>query len=99
MNYDALSPRTYEDRNGNEKTAWTRVGRAFEKDGKITVFLDAYPVPDGDTVKIVLMEPREREQRQQPQRGGGQAPRERGALVDDDGDEIPFIHTGGVEGR
>lgn len=59
--YDASSPREYEDRDGNTKTAWTRVGAAFEKDGKITVLLDAYPLPGKDGhAKIILMEPRER---------------------------------------
>lgn len=59
--YDASTPREYEDRDGNTKTAWSRVGRAFEKDGRITVLLDVYPLPSPDgSCKIILMEPRER---------------------------------------
>lgn len=68
--YDASAPREYTDRDGNKKTAWNRVGTAFEKDGKISVLLDCYPLPGPDGVaKIVLMEPRERDggQRQQTQ--------------------------------
>lgn len=73
--YDASSPREYTDRDGNKKTSWQRVGVAFEKDGKITVLLEAYPLPGTDgQVKIMLMEPRERDTgsqvRQQPARGG-----------------------------
>lgn len=59
--YDASAPREYKDRDGNTKTAWNRVGVAFEKDGKITVLLEAYPLPGADgTAKIILMEPREK---------------------------------------
>lgn len=59
--YDASAPREYTDREGNKKTAWNRVGVAFEKDGKITVLLEAYPLPGADgTAKIILMEPREK---------------------------------------
>ena len=59
--YDASAPREYKDRDGNTKTAWNRVGVAFEKDGRITVLLEAYPLPGPEgTAKIVLMEPREK---------------------------------------
>jgi hypothetical protein len=58
--YDAAVPREYEDRNGQTKTAWTRVGTAFEKDGRITLILDALPLPGPDgRAKVVMMEPRE----------------------------------------
>lgn len=74
MRYDATSPREYTDRNGDKKTSWIRVGTAFEKEGRISILLDAYPLPGADGVaKIVLMEPREKpQQRQERPRDDGQ---------------------------
>ena len=90
MRYDATTPREYTDRDGNKRTNWTRLGAGFAKDGRITVLLDALPLPGPDgTCKIVLMEPRENSggQREQPrqQRGGG------GSAFDHDlDDDVPF---------
>ena len=62
--YNVASPREYEDRDGNRKTSWVNLGVAFEKDGKITVLLNAapFPGPDGQA-KLILMEPREDDDR------------------------------------
>jgi len=67
--YRVSSPRDYEDRNGDTKTAWVNLGVAFEKDGKITVLLNAapFPGPDGQA-KLILMEPDEDDR---DGRGGG----------------------------
>lgn len=49
---DVVNPRTMS--NGNVK--WTRVGIAFENEGKATrILLDALPCPDTKTGEIVLM--------------------------------------------
>lgn len=54
--YDAITPRPKSDGTGS---FWVRVGSAFQNDnGKIMVYLDAYPLPDKEgVVKIVLSEP------------------------------------------
>lgn len=77
--YDAMSVREYQS-NGQTKTAWTKIGAAFEnKDGSIGIQLDAFPVNG----KIILQVPLTREEREakfeqnRQQRGGGQ--RGRGA--------------------
>jgi len=73
--YRVSSPRDYEDRNGDTKTAWVNLGVAFEKDGKITVLLNAapFPGPDGQA-KLILMEPDEDDR---DGRGGGGRGRDR----------------------
>lgn len=75
MRYDACTPRIYK-KDGEDKTFWLKVGSAWKNDkGMVTVYLDAYPLPDpnkeGKAV-IMLFEPKKK---------GGQR---------DDEDEIPF---------
>lgn len=60
---DAMTPRSYTDKNGEVKTAWTRIGSAFAtKQGGWSIRLDALPIPqmgkDGLETTIVLMTPR-----------------------------------------
>jgi hypothetical protein len=67
--YEAVAVRRYEDRDGNEKTAFTNIGVAFpmkERDG-YTVRLHAMPVPDDGEFVILLMPPKPKED-QQPSR-------------------------------
>lgn len=93
MRYDATSPREYTDRNGDKKTSWVRVGTAFEKDGRISVLLDAYPLPGPDgTAKIVLMEPRDNQRRapQRQERDNGQSYQRPDDWGDDDRGPPPF---------
>src|SRR5882757_7953671 len=80
--YRVSSPRDYEDRNGDTKTAWVNLGVAFEKDGKITVLLNAapFPGPDGQA-KLILMEPDEDDR---DGRGGGGRGRDTGRGGRDD---------------
>lgn len=60
MRFDVTTPRAYKDRDGNEKTNWVRLGTAFEKEGRITVLLDALPIADSQGVcKMILMEPKQ----------------------------------------
>lgn len=56
--FDCLSTREYEV-GGEKKTAWTRIGVAFEnRDGSLSVLLDSLPV-DGK-LQIRAYEPRDR---------------------------------------
>ena len=94
---DALLARKYTTRDGDEKTAFTKVGAAFPTrtgDG-YSVVLDAMPAPDRETgqYRILLMPPMERDtnrddnrprpDRDDPRTGGG-------ARYDDMDSEIPF---------
>jgi len=82
--FDASTPRPKSDGTGSY---WVRVGSAFQNDqnGLITIYLDAYPVPDKEgVVKIMLFEPRERQPNQQAPAQNHRTTRE---ALDDD---IPF---------
>ena len=88
---DAMIATEYTDRDGNTKTQWTNIGTAWPAKSGVgySITLKALPIPslsrDGKLeVRIVLMEPRERE----APRGNGrqQAPASRDNL--DDG--VPF---------
>ena len=94
---DALLARKYTTREGEEKTAFTKIGAAFPTrtgDG-YSIVLDAMPAPDRETgqYRILLMPPMERDGQQQgtrprpdrddPRTGGG-------ARYDDLDDQIPF---------
>ena len=91
---DAVSPRSYTDRNGEQKTQWVRLGSAFEtKTGGWAIRLDALPIPqigkDGALeTTILLMEPRG-----DAREPAAQAPAKRYAAPAFDGgadDEVPF---------
>lgn len=88
--YDAMSARKYE-RNGETKTAYTRIGTAFKNrngDG-YTVRLEAMPAPTDGEFVILLFPPKPRDDNRQSSggsqsRGGGySAP---GGMDDD----VPF---------
>lgn len=77
--FDALSVREYTASDGETKTSWTRIGVAFKArqgDG-YTVLLDAMPAPSDGQYKILLREPKPRDN----------APRQPAGDLDD---EIPF---------
>lgn len=77
--YDVVASYEYEDRNGEAKKRWTRVGVAFENDNGISVKLDAAPVGREWDGWLRLFEPKERdEQPKQPKRST------------DDFDDTPF---------
>ena len=44
---DVCYPRSYVDRNGDDKTNWIRIGTAFEKDGRCNI--EIYSIPVGLT--------------------------------------------------
>lgn len=84
--YDVLATRRYKTRDGEEKTAWTNVGVAFEqRDNKgFSVNLYAVPVPDKETgeIRLVMRLPMPKD----GQHGGGGP---RGGNTEDPGD-LPF---------
>lgn len=69
---DALTVRTYRDRDGNEKTSFTKIGAAFETKNGWVLSLDALPLPTmgerGLETKILLMPPKPRDD--QPRQNG-----------------------------
>lgn len=83
--FDVTSPREYQDRDGNKKTSWINLGVAFEKDGRISILLNALPMPGQDgQAKLILMEPKQDGDRHQGQRS---APPARNDALDD---EVPW---------
>ena len=90
--FDVISIREYADRQtGETRKNTTRIGVAFpfkDKPG-FTVLLDAVPAPQEGQFKLLLVEPRERdESRSQASYGdvkGGQSP-----TPSDLDDEVPF---------
>lgn len=99
---DALVARKYTDRDGNEKTQWTKIGAAFPTQaGGYSVTLEALPLPTmgdrGLETRILLMVPKPRDDQQQRSTG----PRQQSysdqsgsyggsGPRDLDSDEIPF---------
>ena len=96
---DALLARKYTTRDGDEKTAFTKVGAAFPTrtgDG-YSVVLDAMPAPDRESgqYRILLMPPMERDTRDdtrpRPDRDDPRTGTGGGSRYDDlDQDDIPF---------
>ena len=84
--YDVCTGRKYTTSGGEEKTAWTRIGTAFEKDGRISsAKLDALPLPnDKGEVWISFFEPREKDA---APKQGAQSSRKPAGPIDDD---VPF---------
>lgn len=75
--YEAVAVRRYEDRDGNEKTAFTNIGVAWpmkERDG-YSLRLHAMPAPENGEYVILLMPPKPKEDQQNRQqsdnRSGG----------------------------
>jgi hypothetical protein len=84
-----MTARTYTDRDGNEKTAWTKIGTLWplkDREG-FSLSFDALPLPsmkDGRMeVRAVCFPPKEKEE---PQQRGGSRPPAR-----DLDDQIPFL--------
>jgi hypothetical protein len=90
--YDVIAPRTYKDRDGNDKTSFNRVGVAFpmkDRDG-FNLTLEALPLQELDrdgrlVCRLMLMPPRE--QGDTPSRP---AERRAAAPAPDMNDDIPF---------
>jgi hypothetical protein len=89
--YDVCAPRNYT-KDGEEKTAWHRVGTAFENDKGIGLIFDSLPLPDKEgRVSVRLFEPREKQQGA-AQAGAVQetASAGRRSMKDMANDDIPF---------
>lgn len=100
--YDAIAVRKYEDRDGNEKSSFTNIGVAWpmkERDG-FRVVLHAMPAPVNGEFTVLLMPPKERDDRPaQAQRrqddyaqasGRSARPAPRREVAAELDDEIPF---------
>lgn len=83
--YDALALRTYTDGQGNQKTAYTRIGAMFSNSKGFTLRLDALPLPSlndkGQVETTVLMMPPKQDGDAPRQQGSGQG---RSRQMDDD---------------
>jgi hypothetical protein len=67
--------REYTNRDGEKKSAFTKIGAAFQtKNGGYQVVLDAFPAPVDGQYKILLMEPRQDTGRQQQASGFDDTP-------------------------
>lgn len=81
--YDAIAARTYQDRDGNDKSSFTNIGVAFpmkDRDG-FTIRLHAMPAPVDGEYSILLMPPKPRDDqpaKQQDRSGGDYAGRSGG---------------------
>ena len=84
--YDLISPR--ESKSG--KTHWLKVGAAFPRDnGGFSLVFDALPLPDKEgQVRLLMVEPKPRDDNRQGGAGGYSAPPTGG--VPDMDDEVPF---------
>lgn len=70
-------------RDGGEKTYWTKIGSAFERDsGGYSLVFDALPIPGEKGCRALMVEPKVRD--------SGQRDPARQALSRDLDDEIPF---------
>jgi hypothetical protein len=69
----------------DDRTYWTNVGSAWPRDkGGWSIELSAYPLPDHEgKVRMMLVEPKPRDEAPRSQRSAGAAPA-------DLGDDIPF---------
>lgn len=76
--YDIITGR----KNG-DKTYWTKIGSAFERDnGGFSLVFDALPISDADGCRAMMVEPKPRD--------GGRDPARQAPARDDMSDEIPF---------
>lgn len=67
--YDLMTGRKYKTRDGQEKTAWTRVGTMFPRDkGGFSIQLEALPlnIDEKGGVRLMAFPPKDRDER-----GGG----------------------------
>ena len=86
--YDVMTGRNYTDRNGDQKTAWTKVGVMFATERGFRISLEALPLPqlrDGKLeCSLVCFPPKEKDD--QPRRDR-EPPNQRPQDLDD---RIPF---------
>ena len=91
--YDVLAAREYTDRSGDKKSSFLKVGVAFpmrDKDG-FSLQLEAVPAPQDGVYKLLLMPPKEREDKPTTSaRGPAQRSHQRPLDDELDSESIPF---------
>jgi hypothetical protein len=90
--YDALTVSKYVDRNGDEKSFFTKIGTMFQSKNGDTYSLEliALPIPDKEgKVRLFLKPPEQREGAQQVSRSPSR-PAVRPQIANDIDDNIPF---------
>jgi len=91
--YDALTVSKYVDRNGDEKSFFTKIGTMFQSKNGDTYSLEliALPIPDKEgKVRLFLKQPEQREGAQQVSRSTSRPAARPQASEDDVNDSIPF---------
>ena len=91
--YDALTVSKYVDRNGDEKSFFTKIGTMFQSKNGDTYSLEliALPIPDKEgKVRLFLKPPEQREGAQQVSRSAPRSAARPQASDDDVNDSIPF---------
>jgi uncharacterized protein VirK/YbjX len=91
--YDALTVSKYVDRNGDEKSFFTKIGTMFQSKNGDTYSLEliALPIPDKEgKVRLFLKQPEQREGAQQVSRSTSRPAVRPQAPEDDVNDSIPF---------
>ena len=91
--YDALTVSKYVDRNGDEKSFFTKIGTMFQSKSGDTYSLEliALPIPDKEgKVRLFLKQPEQREGAQQVSRSAPRPAARPQASDDDVNDSIPF---------
>jgi len=91
--YDALTVSKYIDRNGDEKSFFTKIGTMFQNKNGETYSLEliALPIPDKEgKVRLFLKQPEAREGAQQVSRSGPRTASNQSASNADVDDSIPF---------
>jgi len=90
--YDVLTVSKYVDRNGDEKSFFTKIGTMFpnKNGGSFSMELVALPISDKEgKVRLYIKEPEQREGAQQVSRSAPR-PAARQQASDDIDDNIPF---------
>lgn len=80
---DLLTTRSYTTRDGEVKSAWTKVGVAWQTTKGWSLIFEALPLPQINDkgqleTRVLMMPPKDN------------APARRAAPADDDGDTVPF---------
>lgn len=88
--FDIVATVEYADKDGEKRKRYINCGAAFEKEGRISLKLEAVPVDPGWNGWLSLYEPRggDRSERREPQPTSSR-PSARRPVQDDDSD-IPF---------
>lgn len=87
VKYDCVVARRYQGRDGEEKTAYTNIGRVIETDKGLSVKLDVIPLGWDGWFGLYVPKPKEKGQDAQEPQGGGASGK----------DDIPFAKVHRIE--